>query len=488
MQERVPALLGLLENGQGESGIDRLRRIPGFDLFGSGILIGFADTGIAYSHPDFLYEDGSSRVRVIWDQTAGVEESTSLKEVPFGTVFGEDAIAAGTAPGDENGHGTYLAGIAAGREYGVAPQAQLAVVKLRQAETDLKEYYCLTDGADAFNEEDVIQGIRFLISYAKAQGMPLVVCLGVGTSLGSHTGDLPVSRYLENLAEQENLCIVTAVGNEGNTRHHAVVTLNEETREVEVYTLGESGFVLELYAEAQGDLQVYLISPNGETSPLLTDTVNATGSIPFLFDRTTVETEWDSFLRTETLQRLQLRFRNPSAGIWRLRLVSKERVKVDLWLPIEPFLEKETYFLAPDPEVTLCEPANASRLLAVGGYSVESGSPAAFSGRGYTANGRRQPSVLAPAVDMIGPFYDGGYIAGNGTSAASAFASGCVALLFEYMELYRGTRWYSPLNTLLVRNLFSMGANRQDGITYPNPVYGYGMLNLLGVFEFLRNL
>jgi hypothetical protein len=162
--------------------------------------------------------------------------------------------------------------------------------------------------------------------------------------------------------------------------------------------------------------------------------------------------------------------------------------EVNLWLPLGEFMEGEVYFLESDPEVTLTEPANAPLLLATGGYSTENGSVAPFSGRGFTANGLNQPTLLAPAVNVNGPFAGGGYILKNGTSIGAAYTAGCVALLWEYLEEYRRSGTVEPLDTVLLRNLFLLGAAREDGEEYPSMVYGYGKLNLYGVFEFLRNL
>ena len=58
----------------------------------------------------------------------------------------------------------------------------------------------------------------------------------------------------------------------------------------------------------------------------------------------------------------------------------------------------------------------------------------------------------------------------------------------EYIEEYRLTGAAAPLDTVLLRNLFSLGARRENSIEYPNTAYGYGTLNLYGVFEFLRRL
>ena len=76
----------------------------------------------------------------------------------------------------------------------------------------------------------------------------------------------------------------------------------------------------------------------------------------------------------------------------------------------------------------------------------------------------------------------------SGTSIGAAYTAGAVALFLEYIEEYRRTGAVAPMDTVLLRNLFSLGAVREEGVEYPSPTYGYGKLNLYGVFEFLRNL
>ena len=488
-----PYCFGLLqEENLEEIGVSQIRRISGFDYQGSGILIGFVDTGIDYSHPAFLLANGVSRVRTIWDQNS--QEGIPPEGFLYGTEFGEEEIASGTAPKDENGHGTFLAGIAGGKEdreanfFGVAPLADIAVVKLKEAKPYLKEYYCMPEDVIAFSEADVMMGVKYLIAYASKVQKPLVLCLGIGSSLGSHRGTIPLSFYLDSLAYRPDVCLVTAVGNEGNKRHHARILLEDEPKEVEINVSARgSGFTLEFFSEAITDLNVQLFSPTGEVSSI--SALFGAERIPFLFDRSVVFVERETLMRTGTQQRIQLRFQRPSEGIWRLQFDRSEMpALVDLWLPLTVFLDEEVYFLDANPEVTLCEPANASLLFAVGGYSTETGGIAPFSSRGFTADGQKQPTLLAPAVNVVGPFPSGGYIEKSGTSIAAAYSAGCVALFMEYIEEYRLTGAVAPLDTVLLRNLFSLGARRENSIEYPNTAYGYGTLNLYGVFEFLRRL
>lgn len=333
-------------------------------------------------------------------------------------------------------------------------------------------------------------GVRYLLEYAAKRERPLVLCLGVSSSLGSHRGTMPLSLYLNSLAYRPDVCLVTAAGNEGNTRHHARLNLGNSQREVEVYVGSRgSGFTAEIFAEAIAELNLRIISPAGDDTSVVGSGFTGVEEFPLLFDRSTVYVERESLMRTGTMQRIRIRFRRPAPGIWRLQFERSDMTsEVNLWLPMNEFLEGEVYFLESDTSVTLCEPANAPLLLSVGGYSTENDSLAPFSSRGFTADGLIQPTLLAPSVNVQGPFAGGGYIMKSGTSIGAAYTAGAVALFLEYIEEYRQSGAAAPMDTVLLRNLFSLGAVREEGVEYPSPAYGYGKLNLYGVFEFLRNL
>ena len=494
MLEEMPYCFGLSQVENLEAiGVNRVRRIPGFDYRGTGIIIGFVDTGIDYTHPAFVEADGVSRVRTIWDQSD--RSGIPPEGFSYGTEFGQSEIAAGTAPKDENGHGTFLAGIAAGKEdeennfAGVAPSAELAVVKLREAEAYLKEYFCMPPDAVAFSEADIMMGVRYLLEYAARQGKPLVLCLGVCCSLGSHRGTMPLTLYLNSLVYQPDICLITAVGNEGNARHHARLSLGNSQKEIELYVGSRgSGFTVEIFAEAIAELNMKVISPAGDDISVVGSGFSGRAEFPLIFDRSMVFVERESLMRTGTMQRIRLRMQRPAVGIWRLQFERSDMAsEVNMWLPMSDFLEGDVYFLESDPGMTLCEPANAPLLLSIGGFSTENNSLAPFSGRGFTTDGLKQPTLIAPAVNVQGPFAGGGYIIKSGTSIGAAYTAGAVALFLEYIEEYR-FRGAAVMDTVLLRNLFSLGATREEGIEYPSPAYGYGRLNLYGVFEFLRNI
>ena len=149
----IPRCFGLMDTQMLEDvGVAQVRRST-LDLYGNGVLVGMIDTGIDYEHPAFRYEDGSSKIYSLWDQTIeGDSEDTFLG---YGTEYTKEQIEEALKSDvpqqkvpskDESGHGTFLAGLIAGNEdnetgfSGIAPNAGLIVVKLRKAKDYLNEY------------------------------------------------------------------------------------------------------------------------------------------------------------------------------------------------------------------------------------------------------------------------------------------------------------------------------------------------------------
>ena len=186
-----------------------------------------------------------------------------------------------------------------------------------------------------------------------------------------------------------------------------------------------------------------------------------------------------------------LRFEKPATGIWRIEVTenySSFPVGYDAWLPIRQFLGGNTRFSRPDPEVLLCEPANARGTITVAGYNHLDNSLYVESSRGYTRKGRIQPDFAAPAVRVAGLLAGGSgtrplFVRRSGTSVGAALTAGAAALFFEW-GIVRGN--YYGMNTEVIRQILIRGARTVVDIAYPNPAWGWGVLDISRAFEVLR--
>ena len=232
----IPKCFGLLDTLALETtGILQLQNQPALSLRGQGIFIGFVDTGISYELPCFRNADGSTRIRSIWDQSIPAGEKNTPQGFLYGTEYTQKEINEALEQEhprelvpvtDEDGHGTMLASIACGSEdlqagfTGAAPYAELLVVKLKPAKPYLKDFFYIPQEMPAYQENDIMAAVEYLEETARKLGRPLILCLGLGTNNGSHSGGSNLSELLDDIAGRWRRCAVVATGNEANARHH----------------------------------------------------------------------------------------------------------------------------------------------------------------------------------------------------------------------------------------------------------------------------
>lgn len=518
----VPKLYGLMDTTSFDaSGITATLNQPLLNVRGQGVLIGFLDTGIDYLREDFKVSDGRTRIAAVWDQTiqsvnyeedtgeaAGTEQYDRKQAqgmVQYGTVYTREVINAALAAEregqnpydivpsrDENGHGTFLAGVAAASEtadyIGAAPDAEILMVKLKPAKKYLRDFYLLPERVEAYSETDMMMGVRFLQQYAIREKKPLVICVGLGTASGSRTGALPFADLLNTLARQVNTVVVTCTGNEANNRTHTsgLAVSDTEPSEIEITVgAGERGFVMEIWAESLDILSVAITSPSGERIPRIPARIDTGGVYNFLLERSQVAVDYRVVESASGYEVIFMRFINPAQGIWKIHVYSLTNIvgRYNAWLPLKQFLSGDTYFLNSNPSTTLTEPGAAERVISVGAYNHITDASYASSGRGYTATGLIKPDFVAPGVDVYGVRAGGGYTTRTGTSVAAAHAAGAAALLLTW-GVTDGNLPYMGTNE--VKSVLIRGAKRENSTVYPNNIYGYGKMDVIEAFNKLR--
>ena len=502
----IPKLYSLLDTDSMEaSGILPASRIPAFGNQGQGVLIGFVDTGIDYQNPLFRKEDGSSRILGIWDQTleTGAPDPVNGFQALYGTQYSREEIdQALAAPdplalvpsADENGHGTFLASVAAGGEdpdqdfTGAAPKASIAMVKLKPAKEYLRDFYLIREGADAYQENDIMMGVAYLLHLARRFSMPLVICLGLGTNQGSHVGKSPLGLYLDDINIYAGTAVITAAGNEtGYGHHYRAVTRPEETLQTVELNVGEkdSGFSMEFWAQDVDIYRVGFISPTGEVVDPLPSSTEEENVIRFLVEQTEI-TVYSSIINTATgSQMIFIRFKDPMPGIWNLTVSSALNVTgaFHIWLPSRGFISDTTYFLRPDPDTLVTGPGNSQYALTVSAYDHTTGGIYIHSSRGFSRSGQIKPELAAPGVNITGAGLRSGFVQRSGTSAAAAHAAGAAAILLHWGILERNDPF---MNTSAIKTYLIRGAKRNPALTYPNREFGYGTLDLYQAFLRLR--
>ena len=498
----VPYLYGLTSEVALEaSGVERLRTLPNFNLRGSGILICIIDTGVKYTLPAFKNQDGTTKIHSIWDQTIHGDEAPF--QLLFGTEYNKEQInqalnsenPLSVVPStDEDGHGTMLAAVAAGTEdsnagfNGVAPDAELVIVKLAEAKQYLRDFYSIPEGVICYQENNIMWGVIYCVQVARQLNRPFSICIGLGTSQSSHGGVSPLSQMLTNYADIPHTGVVIAAGNEGNLgRHfHGVIDPAIGNLEVEL-NVGENdkGFSMSLWGSAPGIFSIDILSPSGEYIPRIPASLQVVRRISFIFEQTTIYVEYETVEYNTGDQVILLNFKNVTPGIWKFTIYAQGNLSSEfhIWLPMGNFITRDTRFIRPDIYTTIVAPGNAEVPITVTAYNPSGGSLYTNASRGFSRTNTIKPELAAPGVNYIAPTLDGGYTNYTGTGAAAAHTAGIVALLFEW-GIVNGNQ--TSFDTLEVKKYLVRGAKRSSNLTYPNRDWGYGILDLYNTFDVLR--
>lgn len=486
-----------------QAGILPIQNYPTLQLKGQGVLIGFLDSGIDFENEIFRKIDGSTRIAAIWDQT--VQSGIPPEGFDYGSEYTEENInqaLKSTDPlslvpsVDETGHGTFAASLAAGSAVpeeqflGAAPEASIAMVKLKQAKQYLKDYYFIPRDTVCCQETDLMLGLKYLNDLADRLKLPLVICITFGTSMGGHVGTLPFPYLIEGYSTKPNRITVAGTGNEADKRHHyySRIENTSDTKTVEI-RVGEnvSGFSLELWTEIPNVLSISIISPSGENTSRIPFRVGAEAELDFLFEKTKVTLDYRLLVEKSNSELVFFRFDTPAPGIWRIVVepLTLGEGTFHMWLPLTEFLSGEVYFLESDPYFTLTSPANTNSPVIVSYYDGNTEGTAQASGRGYTRTQRINPNITAPGINIRGALPGGRFAVRSGSCISSAVTAGAVALMLEWL-IY--DQKVPGIDSYQIKSLLILGAVRPRTMEYPNREWGYGQLNLYNTFEVMRQL
>lgn len=459
------------------------------DLTGEGVLVSIIDSGIDYTHQDFINDDGTTRIEAIWDQS--INTGTKPEGFLEGTLFTKEQINQALSSGeplehiDNNGHGTAVAGVCCGngREsmgavVGVAPKSDILVVKLS------------SKGVGVAKTTDIMRAIKFSYDYAIGINKPIVINLSFGTSNGVRSGETLFETYINEVAESYMSNIVVAMGNEGNTGRHYSNKLETGESVIVEFNIqsGITTFNLIVFKRFIDDISMEIISPTGETTGIfnLTNTrevinvddyiifINAGSPRPY-----TVET--GIYIAFQNLGDIR------DNELWHILLFGENIINgsIDMWLPIYELVGQNSFFFEAALETTLTIPATVKNVISVAGYNQESNSIVGFSGRGNTINNGLKPDIASPSVEIITTKSGGGYDAYTGTSFAAPIVTGIVALLLEWGIVDKNDQ---QLYGQRLKAYLQKGARRpEEFMGYPNIEIGYGLVCLDNTLDLLRD-
>ncbi|MBS1635150.1 MAG: S8 family peptidase [Bacteroidetes bacterium] len=482
---------------------------------GTGVIVGIIDSGIDFHHPDFKDAAGNTRIKYIWDMTVA-----SPTTIPVGFSYGQEWTAADINAGNcthtdlaQWGHGTHVAGIAAGNgsaigHYeGVAPKADIIVVALD------------------FNRPGptIADAVNYITAKAYAAGKPFVINASVGDYMGSHDGtDLQAQMISAQISGMPGRVMVAAGGNAGAIPFH--VGYNPTATDTNFFWISVSGnsLSLSLYADTNDIKNVkYSVGCNNPNN------FSDLGRIPFkAYNYPIGSTRHDTIyhntnrigvvnsvagINASGVYELDLSVNADSSGyLWRIENTGPGRI--DAWtfdvindgLPtaaqyprITKYIVSDTNqtivssFQCSDEVITVANYVNRNQFIDVAANTQTTtetpGQISASSSRGPTRRNHVKPEIgasgatslscgvisMLPGLISSNPevVAQGGYhVVGGGTSAASPLVAGLAALYLQMDPTATNQQVRQAIINCAYTDAFT-------GTNLPNNRFGYGKLD-----------
>ena len=346
----------------------------------------------------------------------------------------------------------------------------------------------IKDDVPAFQESDIMLAATFLKDYAQRSNKPLVIISGVGSGSGSRTGATPLADVFDAYTKLTNTCVVVPAGNEAVSRTHfsgyAGIAADSKTMEINVDKRGK-GFVIEIWAKSLDVLSVSIVSPTGEIIPRIPARIGVSSEYAFLLENSRIYVDYQITESVAGQEIIFMRFESPAEGVWKVLVYSLTSLPgyFNAWITPRFLSASDAYFLESDIDITLVEPACAARVITVGAYNHNTGGSDINSSRGYTADSRVKPDIVAPGVDVYGVGGVKGYKRMSGTSIAAAHAAGAAALFLSWGVTNKNRE---VIGNTEIKSYLIRGAKRRNSEQYPNVTAGYGMLDISGAFDQMR--
>ncbi|NFT07829.1 peptidase S8 [Clostridium botulinum] len=469
-------------------------------LTGKGVVVGIIDTGIDYLSDEFMTLQGDTRIDCIWDQTITSDKDGEIELVPYGALYTKEKINEaiknyneGRSPYeivpsiDEFGHGTSMSGIigATGKNpelKGVAPDCKFAIVKLIE---DYSNKAAFDTKVPIYNITAIFSALEFLYEYALNNSVPMVIYLPLGSNSGNHRGNGILPEYIESISNSRGIVVVTGAGNERDRGGHASGSISnvDEARNIELNVSPEQKYLwAEIWVAPPNIMTVDIVSPSGENTGVIPALINLSEDYNFIFEKTSIKV--DFYIPEENTgdELIRIEFFNLQPGIWKIKLIANMVLDgaYNIWIPQYGLSIGDTSLSPSDPFGTFTTPGGATSIITVAAYNQNNNNIVNYSGMSFLDDYIDRVDIAAGGVNALAVAPNNETKVVNGTSVAAAVVAGTCAILFEW-GIIEGNDPYMYSQTM--KTYLTRGTRKRPGDTYPNPEWGYGILDVLGIFS-----
>lgn len=467
------------------------------DLKGTGVTVAIIDTGIDYLNEEFCDINGKTRIKFLWDQTL---KPAKGENVSFGRVYNSEEINRAIeakknnlnpydiVPSiDKDGHGTNMAGIVGARGVnptirGMTPECDFLIIKLAQANS-YNNFF--PTNVNKYNVAFIISALEYAKDYALTQNKPTVILLPLGTNNGNHKGKHILDSFIQSISQNVGIVVVSGSGNEGIQDSHVSGLLEKkgDTDSIElIIAPNQKNMLIEIWVDLPNIIDVEIISPSGETTGLIPAILNLNKKYVFTFELTDISVYY--YLPEEYTgdELIRIYLRNLQEGIWRIRVTLKlgDRATYNAWILQKGLTVPGTRFTSSDSYGTIMIPSDSPAVITAAAYNQNNNNLLAYSGVSFrnqyinnidfAAGGVNTSTVgLNNKVDII-----------NGTSLSAAVGAGACCLLFQWGIVNKN---YLYMYAQSMKTFLSRGTLERRGDVYPNPQWGFGILNIYKLFE-----
>lgn len=475
------------------------------DLTGTGVIIGTVDTGIDYLNIEFTREDETTRILSIWDQSDN--SGIPPENIGYGSVYSQEQINAalrlsreGGDPysivpeRDTNGHGTQCAGIIGARGYndvrGAAPNSDFIVVKLRP----VREFSDISDFSQRpipiYSNTDIATAMLYLLQERNKYQRPMVIFLPISSNLGGHDGTNALEQLIDYYSFAATVAFAVGTGNQGNSETHSSGYINNtgETVSVEL-SVGENqnDLNVSIWCSYPDKMSLGITSPSGQVFSRIPIKPGQNTELNFLYENTTTTVTYYFPEIISGNELMFLRFSNIATGIWTLNLFGDYIVNgsFNVWIDQRPLSRPGTALLNPDNFITLTIPSTSNSAITTAFYNQNTNTIGSNSGVGFTVTNKIKPEITCGGVNVLTTSLNNTTTTISGSSAATAVLAGAIALMYQWgiTDENMPTMSSETIKTFLIR-----GTRKRPNEAYPNEFLGYGILDMLGVFDAIRGI